>query len=79
MVAALIVPMNQMQMPPRAPVQPLGSEASCALNRRSEDVRIPPVVVAELKYREPTFWRGLALGIIFGLLIAYWMARYALG
>jgi hypothetical protein len=30
-------------------MQPLGSEASCALNRRSENVIVKAVIIAELK------------------------------
>jgi hypothetical protein len=47
-LAALIVPTNPMRMLPTAPVQALSSEASCALNRRSENVLVLPAIVAEL-------------------------------
>ena len=48
----MIVPTNPMRMPPRMPMQPLGSEASYALNRRSENVVVKAVIIAELKLRD---------------------------
>ena len=48
-LAALIVPTNPMRMPPRMPVQLLGSETSYALNRRSENVHVHAFIVAELE------------------------------
>jgi hypothetical protein len=47
-VVALILPVNQMRTPISL-MQPLGSEASCALNRRSENVIVKAVIIAELK------------------------------
>jgi hypothetical protein len=48
-LVAVTVPTNPMQAPPRRPTQSLGREASCALNRRSENVLVIPVIIAELE------------------------------
>lgn len=45
----MTVPMNPMRLPPRMPVQ--SPEASYALNRRSEDVIVKPIIVPELELR----------------------------
>ena len=49
--ATLTVPTNQMRMLQTAPVQPLGSEISCALNRRSENVVVESIIVPQLELR----------------------------
>ena len=50
-VVALIVPTNPTQKSPLMLVQSLGSEASCALNRRSENVVVEAIIVPELELR----------------------------
>jgi hypothetical protein len=50
----LIVPVNPMQMPPIWLVQPLGSETSCALNRRSQNAPFfHPTLPPRLRQSEP--------------------------
>src|ERR1700687_4927733 len=38
-----------MHLPPRMPVQSLGSKTSCALNRRSENVVVKAIIIPELE------------------------------
>lgn len=51
-VAALTHSTNPLRLPPRTPMQSLGSEASYALNRRSENVVVKAVIIAELELRD---------------------------
>ena len=45
-LAALIVPTNPMRMPPKALAQSLSSEASCSLNRHSENALYKELIIA---------------------------------
>ncbi len=50
-LVAVIVPTNPMHLPPRVPVQSLGSEASCPLNSCSENVIVEAIIIPELELR----------------------------